>query len=69
MESGKEWAIYRGMERDLQETNGSQGNTPAFGWTPDSRSIVSSNRGVPSGQCMRVRVANSIDSTSAISRR
>jgi Tol biopolymer transport system component len=28
------------MDRDLQETNGSQGNTTAISWTPDSRSIV-----------------------------
>ncbi|HXV75832.1 MAG TPA: amidohydrolase family protein, partial [Candidatus Polarisedimenticolaceae bacterium] len=40
LDSGKEWAIYRRMERDLQETNGSEGNAPGFAWTPDSRSIV-----------------------------
>ncbi len=40
LESGKEWAIHRGLERDLQETNGNQGNYPAFAWTPDSRAIV-----------------------------
>lgn len=38
--SGKEWPVYDRLERDLQETDGSHGNTPAFGWTPDSRSIV-----------------------------
>jgi Tol biopolymer transport system component len=38
--SGKEWAVYDRLDRDLQETNGSQGNTPAFAWTPDSKSIV-----------------------------
>ena len=40
LESGKEWAIYRELERDLQETNGSQGNFTSFDWTPDSQSIV-----------------------------
>ena len=40
LESGKEWAVYEHMERDLQESSGSEGNTPAFAWTPDSRSIV-----------------------------
>ena len=40
LESGKEWAIYDRMERDLQETNGSQGNATAMAWTPDSKSIV-----------------------------
>lgn len=38
--SGKEWAIHDRYERDLQETFGSQGNTTAFSWTPDSGSIV-----------------------------
>ena len=38
--SGKEWPIFEQLDRDLQEANGSQGNTPAFSWTPDSRSIV-----------------------------
>ena len=40
LSSGKEWAIYDQMDRDLQETFGSQGNTTAISWTPDSRSIV-----------------------------
>jgi len=40
LESGREVPIYDGLERDLQETNGSQGNTTAFSWTPDSGSIV-----------------------------
>jgi Tol biopolymer transport system component/imidazolonepropionase-like amidohydrolase len=40
LESGKEWALYDQYERDLQETFGSQGNTTAFSWTADSRSIV-----------------------------
>ncbi|MFQ5718607.1 MAG: amidohydrolase family protein [Acidobacteriota bacterium] len=38
--SGVELPIYDQLDRDLQETNGSQGNTPAFAWTPDSRSMV-----------------------------
>jgi Tol biopolymer transport system component/imidazolonepropionase-like amidohydrolase len=38
--SGKEVAIYDRLDRDLQETNGSQGNSPAFAWTPDSEAIV-----------------------------
>jgi len=40
MTTGKEWAIYDRLDRDLQETDGSQGNTPGFGWTPDGRTIV-----------------------------
>jgi imidazolonepropionase-like amidohydrolase/Tol biopolymer transport system component len=40
LESGKEWPVYDRMDRDLQETNGSQGNSPAFAWTPDAASIV-----------------------------
>jgi Tol biopolymer transport system component/imidazolonepropionase-like amidohydrolase len=40
VESGKEWAIYDALDRDLQETNGSMGNNTAFAWTPDSGSIV-----------------------------
>jgi len=38
--SGKEWAIYRELERDLQETNGSQGNSTSFAWTPEGDAIV-----------------------------
>jgi Tol biopolymer transport system component/imidazolonepropionase-like amidohydrolase len=40
LDSGKEWAVYSQMDRDLQETNGSQGNSNAFAWMPDSKSIV-----------------------------
>ncbi len=40
MASGKELTVYDRLDRDLQETNGSQGNTTAFGWTPDSKSLV-----------------------------
>jgi imidazolonepropionase-like amidohydrolase/Tol biopolymer transport system component len=40
LRSGIETPLYDRIDRDLQETDGSQGNTPAFDWTPDSRSIV-----------------------------
>ncbi len=40
LESGREWAVHDNLDRDLQETFGSQGITAAFGWTPDSGSIV-----------------------------
>jgi Tol biopolymer transport system component/imidazolonepropionase-like amidohydrolase len=40
MRSGRQVAVYDRLDRDLQETDGSQGNTPAFGWTPDGESIV-----------------------------
>ncbi len=38
--NGEERPLYTKLDRDLQETNGSEGNSPAFGWTPDSKSIV-----------------------------
>ena len=40
LDSGLERPLYEHLDRDLQETNGSQGNTPAVAWTPDSRSLV-----------------------------
>ncbi|MCZ6649738.1 MAG: amidohydrolase, partial [Acidobacteria bacterium] len=40
LESGLELPVYDQLDRDLQETNGSQGNAPAFAWTPDNRSLV-----------------------------
>ena len=40
LESGKEWPVYEAFERDLQETNGSQGNAPAIAWTPDGAALV-----------------------------
>ncbi len=40
LDSGKEWALFPGFERDHQETSGSEGNAPAFSWTPDSKTIV-----------------------------
>ncbi len=38
--SGKEVPVFDRLDRDLQETNGSQGNTPAISWTPDGKSLV-----------------------------
>ncbi len=38
--SGIERPVYDRLDRDLQETDGSQGNTTAFAWTPDGASIV-----------------------------
>lgn len=38
--SGRELPVYLELDRDLQETSGSQGNTPAFAWTPDGASLV-----------------------------
>ena len=38
--SGHETALYDKLDRDLQETNGSEGNTPSIAWTPDSESLV-----------------------------
>ncbi len=40
LESGKERPVYEMLDRDLQETNGSEGNTPAIAWTPGGESIV-----------------------------
>ena len=40
LDSGKEWPLYDGFERDHQETSGSHGNAPAIAWTPDSAAIV-----------------------------
>ncbi len=40
MESGVERPVFDRLDRDLQETNGSQGNTTALAWTPDGKSIV-----------------------------
>ena len=40
MGSGVERPLFDQLDRDLQETDGSQGNTPAFAWTPDDKSIV-----------------------------
>ena len=40
LESGKEWAVFDRFERDLQETSGSEGNAPAFAWTPDNQGLI-----------------------------
>ncbi len=40
LHSGEERAVYGLLDRDLQEADGSMGNTPAFAWTPDGRSLV-----------------------------
>ncbi|TDI31802.1 MAG: amidohydrolase [Acidobacteria bacterium] len=40
LETGLELSVYGQLDRDLQETNGSQGNAPAFAWTPDNKSLV-----------------------------
>ena len=40
LRSGVETEIYTKLDRDLQESNGAQGNTPAFAWTPDDKEIV-----------------------------
>ena len=40
LESGRELPVYTALDRDLQEADGSMGNTPAIAWTPDNRSIV-----------------------------
>ncbi|HSR54417.1 MAG TPA: amidohydrolase family protein [Acidobacteriota bacterium] len=45
LESGREWPIYDGLERDMQETWAVHGVYPSMAWTPDSRSIVFWARG------------------------
>ena len=40
IESGRETAIFSGLDRDLQETWAVHGVYPAMSWTPDNRSIV-----------------------------
>jgi len=40
LKTGLEKPIYDELDRDLQETNGSQGNFTQFDWTPDNKSIV-----------------------------
>lgn len=39
-DSGEEKLLYLGLDRDLQESNGSLGNTPQIAFTPDSQQIV-----------------------------
>ncbi len=38
--TGLEKPLFDGLDRDLQETNGSQGNFTQFDWTPNNRSLV-----------------------------
>ena len=38
--SGREWPIFDGLDRDLQEIWAIHGVYPAMAWTPDSRSVV-----------------------------
>ncbi len=40
LESGLVQSVYQGLDRDLQETNGAHGNTPAFAFTPDGETLV-----------------------------
>jgi imidazolonepropionase-like amidohydrolase/Tol biopolymer transport system component len=40
LESGLERLVFDGFERDLQESSGTEGNAPAFAWTPDGAAIV-----------------------------
>jgi Tol biopolymer transport system component/imidazolonepropionase-like amidohydrolase len=40
LKTGLEKPVFSGLDRDLQETNGSQGNFVHFDWTPDNRSLV-----------------------------
>ncbi|MFK7957952.1 MAG: amidohydrolase family protein [Lysobacterales bacterium] len=40
LESGLVKSVVQGLDRDLQETNGAHGNTPAFAFTPDGDSLV-----------------------------
>ncbi|MFQ5526605.1 MAG: amidohydrolase family protein [Thermoanaerobaculia bacterium] len=40
VETGDEWPIYDGLERDMQETWAIHGVYPTIAWTPDSGSIV-----------------------------
>jgi imidazolonepropionase-like amidohydrolase/Tol biopolymer transport system component len=40
LESGRETALYDGLERDMQETWAVHGVYPSMAWTPDNRSIV-----------------------------
>ncbi len=40
LESGVEWPVYDGLDRDMQETWAIHGVYPQMDWTPDSESIV-----------------------------
>ena len=40
LKTGVDRAVYTELDRDLQETFGSHGNTTQFDWTPDNKAIV-----------------------------
>ena len=40
LESMEEWPLYRGLDRDMQETWAVHGVYPSMAWTPDSKSLV-----------------------------
>ncbi len=40
IESGKEWPVYKKLERDMQEAWAIHGVYTRFAWTPDNKSIV-----------------------------
>ncbi|MCF6262267.1 MAG: amidohydrolase family protein [Xanthomonadales bacterium] len=40
LNSGLVVSLYDNLDRDLQETNGTMGNTSAFDWLPDSKSLL-----------------------------
>ncbi|HEV7765959.1 MAG TPA: amidohydrolase family protein [Thermoanaerobaculia bacterium] len=40
LESGRETALYDGLDRDMQETWAVHGVYPSMAWTPDSKSLV-----------------------------
>lgn len=40
LDSGAEWALYDGLDRDMQETWAIHGVYPQMAWTPDSQTIV-----------------------------
>lgn len=40
LESGEEWPVYDGLDRDMQQTWAIHGVYPHMAWTPDSREVV-----------------------------
>jgi imidazolonepropionase-like amidohydrolase/Tol biopolymer transport system component len=40
LESGREWPLFGGLDRDMQETWAIHGLYPAFAWTPDNKAVV-----------------------------
>ncbi len=45
LKTGLENPLFDELDRDLQETNGSQGNFTQFDWTPDNKSLVFWSKG------------------------